>query len=63
MNVQVTSRPIIQPAASTKLAIADGDIHPQRNSYKDLFPYMEQRWVEMAKTFGFAERFCPTGFC
>ena len=52
MNVQVTSRPDIQPAATSKLAIADGDIHPQRNSYKDLFPYMEARWVEMAKTFG-----------
>jgi hypothetical protein len=38
MNVQVTARPTIQPAASSKLAIADGDIHPQRNSYKDLFP-------------------------
>ncbi len=52
MNVQVTSRPTVQPAATSKLAIADGDIHPQRNSYKDLFPYMERRWVEMAKTFG-----------
>ena len=52
MNVQVTSRPTAQPAATSKLAIADGDIHPQRNSYKDLFPYMEARWVEMAKTFG-----------
>ena len=52
MNVQVTSRPTVQPVASSKLAIADGDIHPQRNSFKDLFPYMEARWVEMAKTFG-----------
>jgi hypothetical protein len=52
MNVEVTSRPDIQPAAASKLAIADGDIHPQRNAYKDLFPYMESRWVAMAKTFG-----------
>ena len=52
MNVHVSSRPTAQPAATTKLAIADGDIHPQRNSYKDLFPYMEQRWIDMAKTFG-----------
>jgi hypothetical protein len=52
MNVQVTNRPTVQPAATSKLAIADGDIHPQRNSYKDLFPYMEARWVEVAKTFG-----------
>ena len=41
-----------QPAATSKLPIADGDIHPQRNAYKDLFPFMEQRWIEMAKTFG-----------
>jgi len=52
MNVQVTSRPTVQSPATSRLAIADGDIHPQRNSYKDLFPYMEARWVEMAKTFG-----------
>src|ERR1700733_4660468 len=52
MNVQVTNRPTAQAPATSKLAIADGDIHPQRNSYKDLFPYMEARWVEMAKTFG-----------
>ena len=52
MNVQVTSAPTIQQANTSKLAIADGDIHPQRNSYKDLFPYMEQRWIDMAKTFG-----------
>src|ERR1700722_12055036 len=52
MNVQVTSRPTAQAPATSKLAIADGDIHPQRNSYKDLFPYMEVRWVEMAKPSG-----------
>ena len=33
MNVQVTNRPTGQTAATSKLAIADGDIHPQRNSY------------------------------
>lgn len=52
MNVEVASRPTVQPAASSKLAIADGDIHPQRNAYKVLFPYMEKRWIDMAKTFG-----------
>ena len=51
-GIDKTKATTIQPAAGSKLAIADGDIHPQRNSYKDLFPYMEQRWVEMAKTFG-----------
>lgn len=52
MNVQVSQRPTAQPASTSKLAIADGDIHPQRNSYKDLFPYMEKRWQDHALTFG-----------
>ena len=52
MTVHVASRPIAQPAGTTKLAIADGDIHPQRNSYRDLFPYLEKRWQEHAMTFG-----------
>ncbi len=38
MNVEVNSRPTVQPAATSKLAIADGDIHPQRNAYKERFP-------------------------
>ena len=63
MNVQVTNRPTGQPAATSKLAIADGDIHPQRNSYKDLFPYMEQRWIDMAKTFGFLKNSNYKGYC
>ena len=49
MNVQVTSRPTAQAPANLKLAIADGDIHPQRNSYKDLLPYMEARWLEQCE--------------
>ena len=52
MNVQVTGRPTVQPVASSKLAIADGDIHPQRNSIQDIFPWLEKRWQEHALTFG-----------
>ena len=52
MNVQVTAAPAIQPANTSKLAIADGDIHPQRNGAADLFPFLEQRWKEHLQTFG-----------
>ena len=52
MNVQVTSRPTPAAANTSKLAIADGDIHPQRNSIQDIFPWMEKRWQEHALTFG-----------
>jgi uncharacterized protein len=52
MNVQVTDAPTIQPANTSKLAIADGDIHPQRKSAADLFPFLEQRWKEHLQTFG-----------
>ncbi|HEY0181333.1 MAG TPA: hypothetical protein VGC09_00870, partial [Rhodopila sp.] len=45
MNVQVTSRPLPQAASQSKLATADCDIHPQRNSDKALHPYLEQRWI------------------
>ena len=52
MNVQVTSRPTPAAGNTSKLAIADGDIHPQRNSIQDIFPWMEKRWREHALTFG-----------
>jgi predicted TIM-barrel fold metal-dependent hydrolase len=52
MNVQFARQPTVEASDASKIAIADGDIHPQRNSYKDLFPYMEARWVAVAKTFG-----------
>src|ERR1700733_1342335 len=52
MNVQVSSAPTIQPVNASKLAIADGDIHPQRNGAADLFPFLEQRWKQHLQTFG-----------
>ena len=55
MNVQVTSRPTIQPAATSKLAIADGDIHPQRNSDSGSVPVPGAALEgACAKTFGIA---------
>ncbi len=52
MNVQIATAPTIRPANASKLAIADGDIHPQRNGAADLFPFLEQRWKEHLQTFG-----------
>ena len=52
MNVQITRKPLPEPANSSKLATADCDIHPARRSDKDLHPYMERRWIEHMQTFG-----------
>jgi hypothetical protein len=50
MNVQTTARPLPAPANQPKLATADCDIHPQRSSDQDLYPYLERRWIEQART-------------
>jgi uncharacterized protein len=52
MNVQLSDRPIRLPAHASNLATADCDIHPQRNSNRDLFPYLEKRWQEHYQLFG-----------
>ncbi len=58
MNVDVLNRSGIQPANSSKLAIADGDIHPRakRNGIggvsPELYPYMTKAWIEHIQTFG-----------
>jgi uncharacterized protein len=52
MNVQVSTRLPIEQANQSKLATADCDIHPQRNSDKALHPYLSQRWIEHMQTFG-----------
>ncbi|MBV9249055.1 MAG: amidohydrolase [Acetobacteraceae bacterium] len=52
MNVQVASRLPPQAMNASKLATADCDIHPQRRNDRDLYPYLEQRWIEHLKMFG-----------
>src|ERR1700759_4325510 len=52
MNVQVTSKPLPAPANQSKVATADCDIHPGRDSDKALHPYLEQRWIEHMQLFG-----------
>lgn len=52
MNVQLSDRPAAAPVTASKLATADCDIHPQRNTNKDIFPYLEKRWQEHYALFG-----------
>ncbi len=52
MNVQLSDRPAAAPVKASRLATADCDIHPQRNSNKDIFPYLEKRWQEHYALFG-----------
>jgi uncharacterized protein len=62
MNVDVLNRSGIQPATSSKLAIADGDIHPRPGGVgiggvsKALYPYMTKQWREHCETFGITYR-------
>jgi uncharacterized protein len=62
MNVDVLNRSGSQPAASSKLAIADGDIHPRPPGVgiggvsKALYPYMTKQWREHVEAFGITYR-------
>jgi len=62
MNVDVLNRSGAQTAATSKLAIADGDIHPRPAGVgiggvsKALYPYMTKQWVEHVKAFGITYR-------
>ena len=52
MNVQVRSSPLASPSTVSRLAIADGDIHPATRAESDLFPFMTKQAIEQLKTFG-----------
>ena len=58
MNVDVLNRSGLQPAAQSKLAIADCDVHPRPAGAgiggvsKSLYPYLSKRWQEHVETFG-----------
>ena len=62
MNVDVLNRSGIQPANATKLAIADGDVHPRPPGAgiggvsKALYPYLTKEWREHVETFGITYR-------
>lgn len=56
MNVEVLNRSGVQPAAQSKLAIADCDIHPRALGPTALYPWIEQRWRDHLETFGHTYR-------
>jgi hypothetical protein len=62
MNVDVLNRSGVQPANTSKLAIADGDIHPRPTGVgiggvsKALYPYLTKQWREHVEAFGITYR-------
>ena len=52
MNVDVLNRSGAAPQVSSKLMIADGDIHPRVLGVKQLYPWISKRWQEHLETFG-----------
>ena len=62
MNVDVLNRSGVQPAAQSRLLIADGDIHPRPKGVgiggvsKDLYPYLAREWQEHVQAFGITYR-------
>ena len=51
MNIQVRERPEPAASVSTKVAIADCDIHPARATRTELYPYLATRWHEHLETY------------
>jgi predicted TIM-barrel fold metal-dependent hydrolase len=62
MNVDVLNRSGSQPATASRLAIADGDIHPRPPGVgiggvsKALYPYMTKQWQDHVEAFGITYR-------
>ncbi|HET6182867.1 MAG TPA: amidohydrolase family protein [Acetobacteraceae bacterium] len=56
MNVHVSDRPLSAPAQSSRLAIADCDIHPRTRSLRDFYPWLEKRWRDHLEAFGTTSR-------
>ena len=54
MNVEVRQTPLV--TASSKLAIADGDIHPTRKLASEFDPWLDKRWRDEIKVFGTRQR-------
>jgi len=62
MNVDVLNRSGVQPAAASRLAIADCDIHPRPAGVgiggvsRSLYPYLSRRWLDHVEEFGITYR-------
>ncbi len=56
MNVDVLNRSEAPASSSTRLMIADCDIHPRLKSVHELDPWLSARWKEHLSTFGLTHR-------
>jgi predicted TIM-barrel fold metal-dependent hydrolase len=62
MNVDVLNRSGVQPVNTSKLAIADGDVHPRPPGAgiggvsKALYPYLTKQWRDHVDAFGITYR-------
>lgn len=56
MNIEVRETTRVASTASTRLAIADCDLHLGPRGIEDLFPYMPARWVRHIQTYGTLHR-------
>lgn len=52
MNVQVKQQPEAAASTASRLAIADGDIHPTVRSPDELHPFLARQWIDHLATFG-----------
>ncbi len=52
MNVQLRDAPTAEPQAASKLAIADGDIHPARVTNAEYDPFLAKRWRDHLAEYG-----------
>jgi predicted TIM-barrel fold metal-dependent hydrolase len=57
MNVDVLNRGPAAAVSTTKLAVADCDIHPViRSLQESLYPYLSSRWQHHLETYGMSQR-------
>ncbi len=56
MNVQVREAHAPRQAGASRIAIADGDIHPAVRHASDLNPWLSKRWIDHLATFGKSSR-------
>ena len=62
MNVDILNRTGLHAASMSKMAIADGDIHPRPAGVgiggvsKSLYPYLSRRWIDHVEEFGIQYR-------
>jgi uncharacterized protein len=62
MNIALSPAPRPVSSTASSMAIADCDIHPTPNSFRDLYPFLEMRWQRHLERFGPLRRHgCLTG--